>query len=692
MKQLLYFLLLLCPLTSFGIGVSIQSKCPRATVQYSISELKHFLNEKNGFQICEKPVDSDWIITLSKNPSLKGCGFAVNSTLKNGKQRINLSGATEKDILYAVYTFLEKLGYTFEISGYDSSIRLNTDAIRQYSETITPVVKYRGIRQHINFPMDISSYPLDEAKEYIRNLARMRFNHITFHSYPGQWYEIRRTDTTEYAGNYFYGNVQTIPNDTLIRNHVRNKKYYCIPEIEPYFEDRAKRSQLSIAWLNEVMKEAKRVGMRVQLSFEPRNKSTNVDETIDMLRQIHQQYPLVDAIEMITEESGGWGPSCTAESTKKTLESFFGKEILNDTVVTAPILPSQSDLEYLYGQIGHCIKTIEAVRSQKISLPPLKLGIYCTNSNNVPAYYLAQKFAPAGTEITVLPGHGSANVAKNVPKIIRKDADWENTNLYSWLEFDGMMYLQQNGIQGLYKTFKERMSAAPNFRYNTMAFNHWRTAENKVTARYAALSCLFGAIEPSKFYEEYANRLGIGHADAFASAMQLLQNAFDYNTSNMAFAWVGYWRNGIQFQSKEAISGALARYETTRNELLKCTSGNTTAYGRNTVQLLENRLRATIIYHKAFLKLDELRAKDITNETYANICNEALAMFNECIRVYTEMMPDRGCEGTIVNIYHSPMQGVKVSRKNKTGIGFDEPIVAKAHFDAPAAPIFMGGD
>jgi len=47
----------------------------------------------------------------------------------------------------------------------------------------------------------ISSYPVEEACEYIRNLARMRMNYITFHSYPGQWY------------SYIYDGEETLRRD-----------------------------------------------------------------------------------------------------------------------------------------------------------------------------------------------------------------------------------------------------------------------------------------------------------------------------------------------------------------------------------------------------------------------------------------------------------------------------------------------
>ena len=47
------------------------------------------------------------------------------------------------------------------------------EELTAFSLAETPVLAARGIRQHINFPMDISCYPLPEAMEYIRNLARM---------------------------------------------------------------------------------------------------------------------------------------------------------------------------------------------------------------------------------------------------------------------------------------------------------------------------------------------------------------------------------------------------------------------------------------------------------------------------------------------------------------------------------------
>jgi hypothetical protein len=82
----------------------------------------------------------------------------------------------------------EAAGARFDITGCDVSGTVRLGRLRGMTRTIHPAVERRGVRLHINFAMDISSYPLEEAKAYIRNLARLRMNTVTFHSYPGQWY------------------------------------------------------------------------------------------------------------------------------------------------------------------------------------------------------------------------------------------------------------------------------------------------------------------------------------------------------------------------------------------------------------------------------------------------------------------------------------------------------------------------
>ena len=165
-----------------------------STLSYAFTELKYFL-DKAGVKDIRENLDAGttdfYLILLKKDARLKPYTFRVEYQANGKSQKILLSGNNSTCILHAAYTMLEKIGYTFEITGpVENNIDFNR--LAGYKETIIPSVLNRGIRLHLNFPMDISSYSLADAKEYIRNLARMRFNSITFHSYVNQWIEVAK--------------------------------------------------------------------------------------------------------------------------------------------------------------------------------------------------------------------------------------------------------------------------------------------------------------------------------------------------------------------------------------------------------------------------------------------------------------------------------------------------------------------
>lgn len=682
------------------VGISFDSTTDQSEFEYAKSELSFFLNDSVLSNVGQKGIDHI-AFKFNVNPDLETAAFSVHSKLNKGTLDVELSGKSSSDVLYAAYTFLEKGGYLFDITGPVLPKGFNWELVKNYNEKIVPALKKRGIRQHINFPMDVSAWSLEEAKAYIQNLGRMRFNAMTFHSYPGQWYEVVRKDTTEYAGHFFYGDEYAIPNQKDIKAIVGNKKYFCIPEIEPFYEDQVVKSKKSIEWLQNVMSEAKKVGMFVQFSFEPRSTETNVEKTIETAKAILKEYPMIDALELITEESGGWGPRATIEQAKKQIEEHFGKETLNDTIVMNPVRDKQPDLSYIYGQVGHSIKAINYLKQNKI-VPegfPLKLGIYVVISEYAtPAYYLARKFAPE-TEVAILSEHHSLNVKNNIPKIIKNSEDWDKSMIYSWIELDGMMFIQQNGITGIRDIVKQSIENSSDQRGNAILYNHWRTAENKITARYSAISSLYGAVNPETFYKEYAKANGIVSENDFSKAMVKLSEADSTsikNVSGFGFCWKGRWRNGrsLSVYPVEKLQVVRHAYEDVLEQLKACSSKTKNEYGRDILALLDNRIRTTIIYIKAFEKGRELKqfntSKTLSEEDrlkYVEICNEMLALFEQYTHLYAQLNPDRGTVGNLLSLWNGPVNGVKVLRQKFGGIPFKEAIPFGTVVDAPPLPI-----
>jgi len=666
--------------------------------KFAQQELKKFLSY--SYEITD--ANAPWQIVLQTNNELAEGSFRVEYNGSGKIQQVNLIGSNDAAMLHAVYTFLEKAGMRFEISGPAFTENLNLNNLKDYSETIIPRVKWRGIRQHINFTMDISSYPLEEAKEYIRNLARLRFNYIAFHSYPGQWYPDPANKKESYAGNFFYGKRHDIPDEKFYHEKIRNKKTFCIPEIEPFFDDKPKREEMAIDWLQKVMNECKRVGLTVRLSFEPRGTSNDLQTTIETTKKLLSYYPMINELELITTETSNSGKQLSEQAVAELLTPLFGQEVLKDAVVMKPILTGSSGIAELFAQIGHNIKALDAIETTLLKPRGIKgsLGLYVANTEYLEsAYHLLRRFAPDAS-YAVLPGHGSIRVARFLPYTGMEKKDWEKTMVYSWLEFDGIMYLQQNGIRGIRNLIEYAEDINGLDQIQSICFNHWRTAENKVTARYAAESTLFGAQDETSFYSGYAKSFGIKNIDDFVKAMKQIDAASWFATNklpNVGFSYAlgnnsigfGFLRN----MKPDNLKQGRELYEKALALIQSCGLSVKNKEGQDLLALLDNRLRATIVYLKAFEKgveIQQFDEKNLTGEQkikIASILNESISGFDRYLKLYSEVMPDRGCEGTIISAYYVRIDALKKIRQNICGIPYEEKYESDKLFDSPPPPI-----
>ncbi len=608
---------------------------------------------------------------------------------------IVLCGADESCVLHAVYTFLEQMGWRFEITG---PIQLRDPDLSDFTPfAITPAVQWRGIRQHINFPMDISSYPLEEAQEYIRNLARLRYNHISFHSYPHQWIDGDQDGEGKTAGAFFYGQRHDIPDHLLLQKVIANAKIYCIPEIEPHFEDAQLKSEMAIAWLQEVMAEAKRCGLRVQFSFEPRGGSLEL--TLATCRHVLELYPQIDTLELITTEIGGWGEANTPETVLRTLAAHYPPALLESPEFQAAIKSGKANFDSIMSQLSALLAAIRAFAPAAVTKRlDLALGVYCVLPEFHPAILrVVRENLPAGVSFTFLSEHSSGRVADALGHATCADVEWRQTLIYSWLEFDGTMYLQQNGVPGL-----ERLLRQLQGKVQGLAFNHWRTAENQLVARYAAEACLVGSRPAREFYGQYAEALGIGDPAAFAHAHELMAAA-DWmainKLFNIGFCYYGCWgRKGLgyfgnwQIRDIEENHGLFSQ---ARILLSQCAKQTAAGAGRTFLLFLDNRVRCTMLYLRAMAKGSELqRFKNLEPDQLSashkgeltQICDAALSLLEQYMELHAEAMPDRGCQGTLISLYHTPPAVLKRIRQDYAGIPSDQPPAVQGH-DEPPSPI-----
>lgn len=671
------------------------------TIRFAVEDISYFLmpfsSPKNKHKVS---------FHMRLVPSWKNGEFSFEIRQDGLHTHIFLQGESTTEILHAAHSFIEHMGFRFELTGTDVPRTLQFDTLQPKTYKTTPYIRWRGIRQHVNFPMDISSYPLNEAKEYLTQMVRMRFNEIAIHSYPNLWHEVYTGDSTEYAGNFFYNRPHDIPEIEVVKKNIRfNNQYFSIPSIEPFYNKRVIRSRMSVEWMRELLTHAKRIGLKVHFSVEPRTRG-DVSYVIDNCKSALINYPMIDELEINTEELGGWGSSCTDTLVKDVLVKWFGPDALMDTFITNRIYKQQTDLDNLLIQVG---RNVEAVRQLSMDSwflsknVKLKLGIYCTI---VPyadiAYRLVRRSVP-DCEVTVMPGHGSVRTAEHFSKMHTKDNDLQKTTVFSWIEFDGLMFTLQNPVEGIGSLFQHLDSSRRGKQLNAVLFNHWRTAENALGAKYAAESALKGLLPIADFYHARARAMGLNNPEIYASAMKSLEQIDRISTNklpNYGFCWLGAWTNGGPYNWIDTIILDKVRgmYENVSTSINKVQNKGLSTFALNELGLLQNRVSTSILYIKAFRSACRIQAlKKNSDGTYSQeekqkaiyLFNESFKSFEKYMSEHVKNMPDRGSEGTLINLWHGPIHGLKLLRQRITGVSEDAPLQLQETLDGPPLPILI---
>lgn len=168
----------------------IQISCEKtkdAVITYAVRELRRLLRLLSGEKVEVASASSGARVSFS---------LVVDSSLTLGSISIDSDGSTVRlaggcpsSLLHAVYTFCEHLGCVFDFSGEHLPARVPILTIPRIRLKHTPSVRERGIRMHLNFVQDQSFFTESEFADFIDNMARQRFNYLTFHMYtPQQWF------------------------------------------------------------------------------------------------------------------------------------------------------------------------------------------------------------------------------------------------------------------------------------------------------------------------------------------------------------------------------------------------------------------------------------------------------------------------------------------------------------------------
>ncbi|MBN1555423.1 MAG: hypothetical protein JXA11_11815 [Phycisphaerae bacterium] len=636
--------------------------------------------------------------------------FHTDAALEDSRARVEsapgkltVTGRTPVDVLHSLYSWLEELGFLFTVNG-----PVAPDATIQELPTLTrtyqPYLKRRGIRQHINFPMDISSYPLAEAKEYLRNLARMRFNAITFHQYLAcGWFHMdlpeigdsfvdRKGRIHDYT--FFYSEYHPVPEEPYIQAVVRNEHTFCPPEGESRYGTKEARS-FAYRFLGELIREAKRYGLYVSVSTDiagsnfkdyfPNAKSYDrglwVKATLEMLNQMTALYGDADDFELISpenvsRESDDWEGECRAFLAR--LLPDWSKEKVDELIASANV-----DSDYEKGgflQTLECVDVaLEAFRRAKESkeIAPrltgkkLSVGLYNGMAGiSEPNARVLTAAVPEEYGLAWLPGHGAHTCHLRVESKKLPPADRARLRMYSWVEIDGFMYTPQFPRTGLKENIDFCVNAGDPRQSRGVLFNHWRNAENELGLLYASLAS-YADLSPADFGPKVLKPYWGVRDEALLEEFLQAMEAVDRLQPKCGFCYLACWwdvdPNKDMFPMTNNITEeeTAEQLETTRKavDLLdRLIAQSTRTAGLKSMRFQRATLQAGVEHIQAALKVkrmaDYLKTVDRTNLTaeqrnqFQALGDEALADAEKWLHIMASNCVDRGVEGNIVSYHH----------------------------------------
>lgn len=182
---------------------------------------------------------------------------------------IAIKGGSPSSLLHAVYTFLERMGCVFDLSGESLPPKTPELKFPEMRVRHQPSVRDRGVRMHLNFVQDQSCWTEKEFLKFVDDMARQKLNLLLFHMYtPQLWFPF------EYRGikhlDHSIGNLGRKPlsQDMIGRKKVKVKEHWFPREFES-IRDPEELLKAMHGRYRKVMSRARARGMRNMVSFEP---------------------------------------------------------------------------------------------------------------------------------------------------------------------------------------------------------------------------------------------------------------------------------------------------------------------------------------------------------------------------------------------------------------------------------------
>jgi len=665
-----------------------------------LTEQSVTLGEGEGTRVIIGAVGSEGLFGSFQPPLPTTLGeqeTLVRSGTVEGRPCVAVAGGSPEATLWAAYALLEHLGVVFEFSGEivpAPRAQLDLTGLDLRAE---PSIRERGLRLHLNFPMDQSAYSLDEFRAWVDRVARLKCNYLEFHFYSAHpWFRFEYRGAKTEHGTFFVGSpegVYRLPGDMIGRDKIRNREVFFPPEMEGLSQGEELYARTE-ARMGAVMDHAHARGIRVCVSFEPLAPPGDIaarlgeweqeagghdammrDLTAERLLACMKAYPQADEYQLISVEGSSDAPAgLSLPDELRRLCTKYGVPFDPDdearfagareagvhlTPYNDPAAAQQLE-QGLYYPVVSALRFVDLARDV-LADPRVSAALQAENKQTSIGIYLPHAQAvklclpalrgmiPEGGRLQLMVDYGARGTADQM-------ATWEELRgapmqlgVISWLEFDGSMFLPEAWPKSVFDCVRN----ADGLPVTSLVANHWRVSGLEADAAGLVEAPWQAGASYDEWFGGYLARVfGEANVARARTAHDALEEATLYCRArlfNVGFCWEGRWLSQGFGYPPDAMAEAQGLFERARDAFRALADAQPEGRARLRAEYLASRCECGRLHLATVLALgaaeqDPQRAPD------------ALAAAESYMREYARLVLDRGDEGMLVNYHFGPLE------------------------------------
>lgn len=217
-----------------------------------------FVGGPESIPVTKENVSKKW-------PSLKDQDHFLLTISFKGKPALLVGGQSPQATYWAASEYAHSLGVRSMLYGDLYPVTPKPFSLDQFDRLLTPNSESITWMETDPFPTGITAWGLDESKQRIRQIARLKYSSIAFETHPSQPFaKDAKSDRREQSGDLWFGWRFPVSGDTAGRFAFRGAKFFINPEFATA-STYEQRMQAGNKWVTGLAAQVESYGMKLQI-------------------------------------------------------------------------------------------------------------------------------------------------------------------------------------------------------------------------------------------------------------------------------------------------------------------------------------------------------------------------------------------------------------------------------------------